>query len=103
MPQVRAVNLFATGPLQPDRTLLLRISPAAGRERQHERALQADRLERESEDFFATIAAAYDELARAEPERIRTIDAAQPPERVLSDALAVLDDLLAPSPLPRLA
>ncbi len=31
---VRAVNLFATGGLQADRTLLLRISPAAGRARQ---------------------------------------------------------------------
>jgi len=101
--EVGAINRFATGPLEPDRTLLLRIPPAAGRERQRERALDPDRLERESEGFFDTIATAYDELARAEPERIRTIDATQPPDRVLSDALAVIDDLLAPSPLPGLA
>jgi dTMP kinase len=100
---VRAINLFATGVLQADRTLLLRISPATGRQRQHERALGPDRLERESEDFFETIAAAYDELARAEPERIRTIDASQPPEHVLGDALAAVDDLLTPSSPPGLA
>ncbi len=33
------------------------------------------------------------QLARAEPERIRVIDAAQPPEDVLRDALAALADL----------
>jgi dTMP kinase len=98
--QVRAINLFATGALTPDRTLLLRISPAAGRERQHERSLEPDRLEREGEEFFGVVAAAYDELARAEPERIRTIDAAQPPRQVLGDALAAIEDLLPHAPDP---
>jgi dTMP kinase len=92
--QVAAVNRFATGPLQPDRTLLLRITPAAGRARQRERALAPDRLEREGDAFFERIAAAYDELARAEPERIRTIDAARPPAQVLDAALAAVGDLL---------
>ena len=40
------------------------------------------------------IAAAYDELAREEPERIRPIDAGQPPQDVLRDALAAIEDLL---------
>ena len=92
--QVRAVNLFATGLLEPDRTLLLRISPQAGRERQRERALEPDRLEREDEEFFAAIASAYDDLAREEPARVRVIDAGQAPEQVLSDALAAIQDLL---------
>ena len=90
---VRAINLFATGGLSPDRTLLLRISPADGRARQHERASKPDRLEREGEPFFAAIASAYDQLASAEPERIRVIDAAQPPELVLRDALGALEGL----------
>jgi dTMP kinase len=100
--EVRQINLFATGGLTPDRTLLLRIDPAMGRARQHERAHEPDRLERESERFFAQIAAAYDDLARAEPERIRPIDAAQPPRNVLRDALAAIEDLLSP-PRGRLA
>jgi len=97
--EVRAINLFATGNLQPDRTLLLRISPAAGRARQEGRALAEgalgpDRLESEGEEFFAAIADAYEELAHVEPERIREIDAGQPAERVLRDALAAVSDLL---------
>jgi dTMP kinase len=92
--QIRAINLFATSSLTPQRTLLLRISPAVGRARQQERAEQPDRLELEGEQFFAAIAAAYDQLARAEPERIRVIDASQPAQQVLNDALDAIGDLL---------
>jgi len=92
--QVRAINLFATGDLAPDRTLLLRISPAEGRARQDTRASELDRLEREDDAFFARIAAAYDELARAEPERIHVLDASLPPTRVLAGALTAIEDLL---------
>lgn len=92
--EVRAINRFATGGLAPDRTLLLRIDPAAGRARQRERAQQPDRLEREDEAFFARIAAAYEELAAAEPERVCVLDAALAPARVLADALGAIEDLL---------
>jgi dTMP kinase len=92
--EVRAINLFATGGLTPDRTLLLRMSPAAGRARLRERAAEPDRLELEDESFFAVIASAYDELARAEPARMRALDGAQSPERVLRDAVATIEDLL---------
>ena len=88
MEEIRALNAFATGGLAPDRTLLLRIDPAAGLGRIADRP--ADRLEREDVAFFTAIAAAYDALAAAEPERIAVIDAGQSPEAVLADALAAL-------------
>jgi dTMP kinase len=91
---VREINRFATGRLEPDRTLLLRISPADGRARQAGRGELPDRLEREHESFFAEIAAAYDELAAAEPERIRVLDANATPARVLFDALEQIADLI---------
>jgi dTMP kinase len=96
---VRAINLFATGNVQPDRTLLLRISPVAGRARQLGRADEGghdggDRLEREDERFFAAIADAYDELAQVEADRIRVIDASQSPEQILREAVAAIEDLL---------
>jgi dTMP kinase len=91
---VRAINRFATGDLQPDRTLLLRIDPALGRTRQDGRGEAPDRLEREHDDFFTRIAAAYDQLAAAEPQRIRTLDASADAPAVLAQALAALEGLL---------
>jgi dTMP kinase len=91
--EVLAINRFATGGLTPDRTLLLRLPPALGRARQGTRALEPDRLEREGDRFFAKISSAYDELARADPGRIRVLDAEQAPELVLRDALAAIEDL----------
>jgi dTMP kinase len=88
--EVRAINEFGTGGLMPDVTLLLRIDPRTGRARQGTRGEEQDRLEREEDAFFEAIAAAYDELARAEPDRIKVIDAAQPPDQVLGQALAAL-------------
>jgi dTMP kinase len=90
---VARVNELATGGLVPDRTLLLRVDPATGRARQGARAHAPDRLEREGEEFFAAIAAAYDELAHREPQRIVVLDASQPPEQVLRAALAAVADL----------
>jgi dTMP kinase len=91
--EVAALNAFATGGLTPDRTLLLRIEPSEGRARQEGRAGEPDRLEREDAAFFARIAAAYDELAEREPERIRVIDAGADEKSVLQAGLAALADL----------
>jgi dTMP kinase len=90
---VAAINAFATGGLQPDLTLLLRIDPAAGRARQTGRGEEPDRLEREADGFFARIAAAYDALAAAEPGRFRVLDASRPPQELVDDALEALAPL----------
>jgi dTMP kinase len=92
--RVRELNLFATGGLVPDRTLLLALDPAAGRARLAGRGEAPDRLEAEDAAFFARVAAAYAELAREEPERIRVIDAAGAETEVLAAALAALEDLV---------
>jgi len=91
---VAAINAFGTGGLTPDRTLLLRIDPAAGRARSAERGAPPDRLEQQSDAFFARIASAYDALAQADGGRIRVIDADQPRAAVLADALAAIGDLV---------
>jgi dTMP kinase len=91
---VRAINDFGTGGLTPARTLLLRIDPAAGRARAAGRGEAPDRLEAEDDGFFSTIAGAYDELAAAEPERIRVLDATHAPDELLADALDELRDVL---------
>jgi dTMP kinase len=91
---VAAINAFATGDVRPDRTLLLRLEPALGRARQDGRGEAPDRLERERDAFFATIAETYEALAAGEPERIRVLDASADPPTVLAAALAALEDLL---------
>ena len=88
---VRAINRFATGTLVPDVTLLLAIDPELGRRRSAARLASPDRLELEDDGFFERIANTYSELAAAEPQRIRAIDAAQAPEAVLAAALAAID------------
>jgi dTMP kinase len=92
--QVRALNLFATGGLVPDRTLFLRVSSHAGRARQEERALQPDPMELEDEGFFERVAATYEALARNDPRRIRQIDADRDVSDVRRQAFEAIEDLL---------
>jgi dTMP kinase len=91
---VRAINDFATGGLVPDRTLLLRVDGATRDERQAARGETPDRLEREDGAFFAAIGAAYDELAAADRDRIRVLDASASADALVEDALRALADLL---------
>ena len=93
--EIRAINEFATDGLTADRTLLLRLDPATGRARQAVRGEAPDRLEQESAAFFDRIAAAYDELAAAEPARFRVLDATQPAAAVLQASRDAVADLLA--------
>jgi dTMP kinase len=88
---VRAINDFGTGGLVPDLTLLLRIEPAVGRARQSDRGEAPDRLELAGAAFFDAVARAYDELAAAEPERFRVLDASAAPHVVLAAALAAIE------------
>lgn len=92
--EIAALNAFATGGLTPDRTLLLRVAPQTGRARLDGRGEAPDRLEQAGAAFFARVAAAYDALAAAEPERFRVLDAGRTPPEVLVDALAALHDMV---------
>lgn len=91
---VRAINAFATAGLDPDLTLLLAVAPGTGRARTGDRGAASDRLEQESEPFFARIAEAYAALAAAEPERFRVLDASRPPADVLAAARAAVLPLI---------
>ena len=91
---VRAINDFATGGLTPDRTVLLRVDLVTGRARQADRGAAPDRLEREDGAFFDAVARVYEELAAAEPDRIRVVDAERAPDEVLADVVAAVEDLL---------
>jgi dTMP kinase len=78
------------GQCWPDCTLLLDLPVAAGLQRARARGADADRFEREGQDFFERVRSAYLERARREPQRIKLLDASLPPAAVLTAALALL-------------
>lgn len=79
-PEVIAdVVALATGGLKPDLTLIFDVSVAAGLERSRQRAekgRQTDRLDTEDAAFHTRVRNSYLDIAAAEPERVRIIDAA---------------------------
>lgn len=79
--------------LTPDRTLLLDLPPAEGLARVRRRGEQGDRFEDERLAFFARVRERYLELAAAEPQRFRVLDATAAPDAVLTQALAALEGL----------
>ena len=79
--------------LQPGLTLLLDVPVAVGRARAQGRNAP-DRIEAEADGFFERVPSAYRDLATAQAQRFRVIDATQPAERVAADAVAALDHYL---------
>jgi dTMP kinase len=90
---IRSLNHFATGGLTADRTLLLILDPEVAHVRASGRQDAPDRLELAGREFFERAHDAYLELARTDPDRIRLLDASNPPEQVLKEALSALEGL----------
>lgn len=92
---VRALHGFGSGGYLPDRTLLLEVDPEAVAARLSERdGGSADRIGGRSADFHARVARTFEELAAAELERFRRVDARGAPEEVTARLLAAIEDLL---------
>ena len=71
-------NDFATGSCKPDLTILLDLPPEIGFARGAKRAsadAASDRFEAEALDFHNCVRNLFLELAKAEPERIKVVDA----------------------------
>ena len=70
--EIKNLSMWATGGLLPKRTYLLDMDPA----RSHARLQHAeDRMEAAGDEFQRRTRAAFLDLAKAEPERFRVIDA----------------------------
>ncbi|MGE4427514.1 MAG: dTMP kinase [Solirubrobacteraceae bacterium] len=91
---VARLNEIAVAGCTPDRTLLLRLDRATGRERLERRGTSSDRFELEHDEFFDKVGGAYDALATADAVRFRVLDAHLPVEQVRVEALNALRDLL---------
>jgi len=82
--------------LSPDCTLLLDLPVTSGLARARSRQGAAiDRFEAEAAAFFERVRAGYLAIARAEPQRMRVIDATQPLASVERQVVGVLEGLRA--------
>ena len=74
---IEEIVQLATDGLKPDLTLLfdLSVADAAIRTRKRVQNKRTDRLDVENEDFHKRVRNAYVEIAKAEPDRFRVIDA----------------------------
>lgn len=78
----------------PDVTLILDLPPAAGLARSRGAEANEARFEAKGADFHAKVRQAFLDIAAADQRRCAIIDTSQPVEKVLADALAVLDNRL---------
>jgi dTMP kinase len=81
---IAALERWAAG-IKPDLTLLLDVGVEVGMARARARGGAPDRIESERGEFFERVRATYLARARAEPERFRVVDAAQPAQAVVAD------------------
>ena len=94
---IRSLNEFAVGPCHPDRTFLLDLEVEESRVRQMRRVRpvgREDRMEQLPKDFFERVRRGYLEVARAEPDRVKIIDAARTEDEVEEAIWNEIDGLL---------
>jgi dTMP kinase len=90
--KISALEAFTHPDLQPDLTILLDLPVEVAFERSKKRA-SADRIEKESQQFFERVRAGFLSRAAAHPERFQIIDATQPLEQVSQEVIGLLDRL----------
>jgi dTMP kinase len=84
------LQLLVQGELRPDLTLILDLDPEIGLARASNRG-ELDRFELEQQSFFRHVRQGYLNIAQAEPERCKVIDASKPLTDVKLDLLAALE------------
>ncbi|MDP1880100.1 MAG: dTMP kinase [Parachlamydiaceae bacterium] len=96
---------MACGETKPNLTLYLDVKPEVGLNRakstQKENAAsgELDRIESEHLSFHQTIKSIFDDLAKADPERIVKIDANQSKNVVLQEATSIIEKHFSISPM----
>lgn len=95
MEEVLKINLFATEGLMPHKTLFFDIDPELGLQRiAKNRGREVNRLDKETLSFHQLVREAYLNLARAEGERMKTIDASKSEEEVFQDAWKIVKEVI---------
>jgi len=92
LPQLNAMNRYATFGLVPDLTLICDVDVEEGLRRAKSDRPGLDRIELAGLDFHKAVREGFLELARTEPDRVKVIDAGQAPDDVFEDILAVVTE-----------
>jgi dTMP kinase len=90
MARIASLHDWALGNFAPSLTLLLDLPVALGKARVSGRGEAQTRFEEEQMVFFEAVRSAYLARARAEPERIKVIDASQTQAEVQAEVIACL-------------
>lgn len=88
---IRQLGEAAHAGLRPDRTLLFDCPYEVALERLAKAGRPLDRFERAEREFFERVRSAYLEIARAEPRRVRVIDASRDAQAVREQVKKALE------------
>lgn len=86
------INQMATGALRPHRTIVLDLPPESAIARR--KASEADRIEEKALEYHELVRQGYLDLARAEPRRVKVVDASRSVEEVQAEIRALVDEVL---------
>lgn len=87
---VKGLNMWATGNLKPDLTIILDVEAGFGLDRVGEK----DRIEQASRELHEKVRHGFLQLAAAEPERYLVVNAQQTIEVIAAEVLARVEQLL---------
>lgn len=90
--QIGEINAYAIGGCMPDLTILISVDPRVGRKRIA--AGDRDRLESEKLRFHEEVYRGYLELAKKDPERIKTVDGTGTREAIRDEIRSYVDPAL---------
>lgn len=86
------INQMATGALRPHRTIVLDLAPEVAIARRT--ATGVDRIEEKDIEYHELVRQGYLDLARAEPRRVRVVDASRSVDEVQAEIRALVDEVL---------
>lgn len=84
------INAFAIGDCLPDVTFILDLDRRISLERMRDERRALDRIERESEEFFAAVRQGYLDLAKKNPARIVLLDASTSIESLSKEIQSII-------------
>lgn len=91
---LKSLNMFATGGLVPDMTILLDVDPEVGIERRRSSGGEWNRLDAMAMAFHQRVRKGYHILAADDPSRWRTVDASRPFDDVSRSLVDLMEESL---------